>query len=73
MGSGLVYSKGDHDGAISQYIRTIGHLEPSYVIRKVSLISRISLSWGLSWGLAWCIVREIMMGLYHSIYVLSVI
>ena len=28
-------SKGDHDGAIQQYIRTIGHLEPSYVIRKV--------------------------------------
>ena len=52
MGSGLVYSKGDHDGAISQYIRTIGHLEPSYVIRKVSLISRISLPWGLSCGLA---------------------
>ena len=28
-------SKGDHDGAMKQYIRTIGHLEPSYVIRKV--------------------------------------
>ena len=30
------FSKGDHDGAIKQYIKTIGHLEPSYVIRKVS-------------------------------------
>ena len=30
-----IYSKGDHDGAIQQYIRTIGHLEASYVIRKV--------------------------------------
>ena len=27
--------KGDYDGAIEQYIRTIGQLEPSYVIRKV--------------------------------------
>ena len=31
----LLFSKGDHDGAIKQYIKTIGHLEPSYVIRKV--------------------------------------
>lgn len=28
-------SKGDYDSAIAQYIRTIGKLEPSYVIRKV--------------------------------------
>jgi len=31
----VFFSKGDHDGAIKQYIKTIGHLEPSYVIRKV--------------------------------------
>ena len=30
-----LYSKGDHDGAIDQYIKTIGKLEASYVIRKV--------------------------------------
>ncbi|XP_022091158.1 vacuolar protein sorting-associated protein 11 homolog isoform X2 [Acanthaster planci] len=36
-----LYSKGDHDGAISQYIRTIGHLEPSYVIRKFLDAQRI--------------------------------
>jgi len=30
-----LYSKGDFDSAITQYIRTIGHLEPSYIIRKV--------------------------------------
>ena len=30
-----LYSKGDHDGAIQQYIKTIGKLEASYVIRKV--------------------------------------
>ena len=30
------YSKGDFDGAIAQYKLTIGTLEPSYVIRKVS-------------------------------------
>ncbi|XP_076437584.1 vacuolar protein sorting-associated protein 11 homolog [Babylonia areolata] len=29
-----LYAKGDHDGAIQQYIRTIGKLEASYVIRK---------------------------------------
>ncbi|XP_034943521.1 vacuolar protein sorting-associated protein 11 homolog [Chelonus insularis] len=29
-----LYSKGDYNGAIEQYIRTIGKLEPSYVIRK---------------------------------------
>ena len=26
--------KGDYDAAITQYIRTIGYVEPSYVIRK---------------------------------------
>jgi len=30
----FLYSKGDFDGAISQYIKTIGKLEPSYVIKK---------------------------------------
>lgn len=30
-----LYSKGDHDGAIEQYMKTIGKLEASYVIRKV--------------------------------------
>ena len=30
-----LYTKGDHDGAIDQYIKTIGKLEASYVIRKV--------------------------------------
>jgi hypothetical protein len=29
-------SKGDYDGAITQYKLTIGTLEPSYVIRKVN-------------------------------------
>ncbi|PVD32476.1 hypothetical protein C0Q70_07915 [Pomacea canaliculata] len=29
-----LYAKGDHDGAIQQYICTIGKLEASYVIRK---------------------------------------
>ena len=33
--SDLPCSKGDFDGAIAQYILTIGKLEPSYVIRKV--------------------------------------
>ena len=29
-----LYSKGDLAGAIENYIKTIGHLEPSYVIRS---------------------------------------
>ncbi|KAI8913496.1 hypothetical protein EDD86DRAFT_200662 [Gorgonomyces haynaldii] len=29
-----MYQKGDFDGAMKQFIKTIGHLEPSYVIRK---------------------------------------
>ena len=32
-----LYTKGDHNAAIEQYIKTIGKLEPSYVIRKVYL------------------------------------
>lgn len=36
-----LYSKGNHDAAIQQYIRTIGHLEPSYVIRKFLDAQRI--------------------------------
>jgi len=32
-----VFSKGDFDGAVAQYIKTISKLEPSYVIRKVNL------------------------------------
>ena len=30
-----LYTKGDYDGAMQQYIKTIGFLQPSYVIRKV--------------------------------------
>lgn len=29
-----LYNKGDHAAAIENYIKTIGHLEPSYVIRR---------------------------------------
>lgn len=31
----FLYSKGDYESAMNQYIFTIGKLEPSYVIRKV--------------------------------------
>lgn len=30
-----LYEKGDFDGAMSQFLDTIGYTEPSYVIRKV--------------------------------------
>jgi Tfp pilus assembly protein PilF len=32
-----LYSKGDYDGAMQQYVQTIGFLQPSYVIRKVRI------------------------------------
>ena len=33
-----LYLKGDYDGAIQQFVNTLGHLQPSYVIRKVSML-----------------------------------
>ncbi|KAF9932825.1 hypothetical protein BGZ67_004546 [Mortierella alpina] len=36
-----LYSKGDYNGAMEQYVRTIGRLEPSYVIRKFLDAQRI--------------------------------
>eukprot|EP01132_Coremiostelium_polycephalum_P001153 gene1153-1462_t len=36
-----LYGKGDYDGAIAQYLCTIGKLEPSYVIRKFLDAQRI--------------------------------
>jgi Tfp pilus assembly protein PilF len=30
-----LYGKGDFDGAMSQFVKTLGHVQPSYVIRKV--------------------------------------
>lgn len=35
------YAKGDYDGAVAQFVKTIGHLEPSYVIRKFLDAQRI--------------------------------
>ena len=32
-----LYGKGDYDGAMQQYIRTIRYVQPSYVIRKVGI------------------------------------
>ena len=32
-----LYIKGDYDGAMQQYVQTIGHVQASYVIRKVSM------------------------------------
>ena len=30
-----LYSKGNYDAAMQQYIKTIGHVQTSYVVRKV--------------------------------------
>ena len=37
-----LYAKGEYDQAMQQYVQTIGHLQPSYVIRKVGSLSRLS-------------------------------
>ncbi|KAG8961673.1 hypothetical protein FRC03_005081 [Tulasnella sp. 419] len=37
-----LYSKGDDDGAMTQYIKTLGYLQPSYVIRKFLDAKRIT-------------------------------
>lgn len=29
-----LYAKGEFDAAVGQYLETLGHLEPSYVIRR---------------------------------------
>jgi vacuolar protein sorting-associated protein 11 len=46
-----LYGKSDYDGAMQQYVQTIGHLQPSYVIRKVclSLFFFPSVLWVLNW------------------------
>lgn len=31
-----LYSKGEYDSAMQQFVQTIGHVQPSYVIRKVT-------------------------------------
>ncbi|KAH8117125.1 hypothetical protein DFH11DRAFT_1579398 [Phellopilus nigrolimitatus] len=36
-----LYSKGDYDGAMQQFVKTIGYLQPSYVIRKFLDAQRI--------------------------------
>lgn len=36
-----LYAKHDHDAAMAQYLATIGHLEPSFVIRKFLDAQRI--------------------------------
>ncbi|KZO93812.1 hypothetical protein CALVIDRAFT_539718 [Calocera viscosa TUFC12733] len=37
----FLYSQGDYDGAMDQFLHTIGHLQPSYVIRKFLDAQRI--------------------------------
>ncbi len=31
-----LYVKGDYEGAMTQYLKTVGWVQPSYVIRKVT-------------------------------------
>ena len=44
-----LYAKGDYDGAMNQYVQTIGHLQPSYVVRKV---------------MSWCLASSIRPRVY---------
>lgn len=39
-----LYSKGNYDGSMQQFIETLGHLQPSYVIRKVNTTYCIRIS-----------------------------
>lgn len=34
-----MYSKADYNGAMEHYVQTIGHVQPSYVIRKVCVLA----------------------------------
>ena len=36
-----LYTKGDYDGSMQQFVKTIGYLQPSYVIRKVDKKSQL--------------------------------
>lgn len=36
-----LYAKADYDGAVQQYLKTIGHVQPSYIIRKFLDAQRI--------------------------------
>ncbi|TKY89951.1 hypothetical protein EX895_001249 [Sporisorium graminicola] len=36
-----LYNKGDYDGAMAQYVKTIGHTQPSFVIRRFLDAQRI--------------------------------
>jgi hypothetical protein len=37
-----LYVKGDFDGSVAQYVKTLGYLQPSYVIRKVGIMGHVS-------------------------------
>lgn len=39
-----LYTKGDFEGSIGQFVKTIGYLQPSYVIRKASSIRNFARS-----------------------------
>jgi Tfp pilus assembly protein PilF len=32
-----LYGKGEYDSAMAQFVQTIGHVQPSYVVRKVCI------------------------------------
>jgi len=40
-----LYAKGNHSGAMEQYLKTIGRLEPSYVIKRVCLMMWSIIHW----------------------------
>ena len=43
-----LYAKGDYDNAMQQFVQTIGHLQPSYVVRKVCNLSQSSRPCGVT-------------------------
>lgn len=68
-----LYKKGDHDGAIDQYIKTIGKLEASYVIRKVSCYTGIQLDRFISqWRARNNVERTLCPTLFDFLFIVQV-
>jgi hypothetical protein len=57
-----LYEKGDHSGAIDQYEKTIGTLEPSYVIRKFLDAQKIHSLTAYLQALHRCVMSQYLQG-----------
>ncbi|EFJ42126.1 hypothetical protein VOLCADRAFT_107382 [Volvox carteri f. nagariensis] len=72
-----LYGKGEYDAAMTQYLETVGHLEPSYVIRRFLDAQRIHnltayLELMHERGLATCDHTTLLLNCYTKLKVLGV-